>query len=249
MNGIKRTSREGHEAYYKGFRREQNQGRIAAPGMQQLVHLFRGGYLGDDYRDGRGRKLLDVGCGSGFNSVTMAMLGWDVCGCEISPEIAAHARESMAGYGFDIPVEVGNNETLPYADGSFDFLLSMNVIHYAQSPEAMRNSVREYGRVLKPGGRILMFTITPESWLLERAKPVSENLMQVRREDDYRTDELLFVFRDKEELEGAFADVFEDIRIGTNRTDLFTRVLHHWLLTGARKDFTDDASRQNTNQS
>lgn len=247
MNGIRQTSREGHEAYYKGFRREQNQGRIAAPGMQQLVHLFRGGYLGEDYRDGRGRKLLDVGCGSGFNAVTMAMLGWDVCGCEISQEIVAHARESMAGYGFDIPVEVGDNEHLPYPDASFDFLLSMNVLHYARSPEAMRASVREYGRVLKPGGRILLFTITPESWLLDRAEAISENLMRIRREDDYRTDELLFIFRDKDELENAFTDVFEDVRIGTNRTDLFTRVLHHWLLTGARKETADDASGHDAN--
>ena len=152
-----------HVSYYRDERAAQNKGRICVPGMQYLVHLLRGGYLGEDLKNGRNRKLLDVGCGSGFNAVTMSMLGWDVTGCEINEDIVAHAKETCRSYGYEIPVDVGENEHLPYADATFDFLLSMNVIHYAESRQGMERSIREYARILKPGGRILLFTIAKNS--------------------------------------------------------------------------------------
>lgn len=234
MRGNTSETAQKHNGYYRDVRVAQNKGRISVPGFQYLVHLLRGGYLGDDYKDGRGRKLLDVGCGSGFNAVTMAMMGWDVTGCEISPDIVRHARGSMAEYGYNIPVGVGTNENLPYPDAAFEFLLSMNVIHYAQSYEAIQRSVREYTRVLKQGGRLLMFTISPESWLLKNAEPVSGNMMRVKRDDDYREGELLYVFNDCQELEDEFSPWLTDILTGSNRTDFFTRTLHHWLITGIR---------------
>ena len=223
-----------HNRYYETTRQEQNRGRILAPGAQYLVHLFRGGYLGDDYKDGRGRKLLDVGCGSGFNAVTMCMLGWDVTGCEINETVVDHARKTVAEYGYDIPVDLGENERLRYEDGSFDFLLSMNVIHYAQSREAMDRTVEEYSRVLKPGGRVLVVTTTQDNWLLKNAEYLDSNRMRVRIPGDYRQNEILYVFQNQNELRNMFKPYFSQIRTGKNRTDFFTRTLKHRLLTGVK---------------
>ena len=61
------------ESYYRSD--FKNHERIASPGNQYIVQLIKGGYL-EDYTDCHGKRVLDMGCGSGFNMVSFAMMGW-----------------------------------------------------------------------------------------------------------------------------------------------------------------------------
>jgi SAM-dependent methyltransferase len=203
--------------------------------MQYLIHLLRGGYLGDEYCDGQSRKLLDVGCGSGFNCVTFAMMGWDVSGCEINEEVCAHARETIAGYGYDISIDVGENENLPYDDGTFDFLFSMNVIHYVQSEEAARRTVSEYARVLKTGGRVFISTNHPDNWLVKHCEELGSHMVRITVPGDYRDRQTLFLFDSELMLEESLSPHFSQIVTGENRFDFFTRTLRHLIVTGVRE--------------
>ncbi len=223
-----------HSEYYASTRSSQNSGRISAPGMQYLVHLLKGGYLGNELRDGAGKKMVDVGCGSGFNSVTFAMMGWHVEACEINKDIVKHARETVLKYGFDINIKIGENEHLPYSDGMFDLLLSMNVIHYVQSEEAVKKTIQEYARVLKKGGRLILSTNHPENWLLDRHHQLNGNLIRVNFPGDYRDGQTLFLFRSRDMLHSYFSTHFEKIMVGENRFDFFTKTIRNWVLTGIK---------------
>ncbi len=223
-----------HNEYYRATRHAQNSNRISAPGMQYLVHLLRGGYLDRGLQEGNGRKMLDVGCGSGFNSVTFAMMGWEVEACEINQEIVEHARRTIKAYGFDIHVKIGENENLPYEDGSFDFLLSMNVIHYVQGEEAVKKTIDEYARVLKKGGRILLSTNHPDNWILQGAEHVRKNVIKVNLPGDYRDGQNLFLFSSEEMLARYFSSHFGEIMTGENRFDFFTKQVRNLLLTGIK---------------
>jgi tellurite methyltransferase len=109
--------------------------------------------------DRHAERVLDLGCGSGRHVVHFARSGFMVHGLDESPEGVRLARESLASQGLQGEVHVRNiYEPLPYADGLFDAVVSVQVIHHARIA-AIRRLVDEITRVLKPGG--LVFVTVP----------------------------------------------------------------------------------------
>jgi SAM-dependent methyltransferase len=92
--------------------------------------------------------ILDVGCGTGANLELLTEFG-DVEGVDISPDALAFCRER----GFS-NVRHGAAEKLPFADGSFDVVTALDVIEHLDDD---LGSLKEIHRVLRPGGRVLLF--------------------------------------------------------------------------------------------
>ena len=105
-----------------------------------------------------GQAVLDVGCGTGTLAIgAKKKVGRDgiVAGIDPSPEMIARAKRKTARAGVDIDLIEGAAQDLPFADRSFDAVLSTTVIHCL--PEAQRGRCfAEMARVLKPGGRLLV---------------------------------------------------------------------------------------------
>jgi len=101
-------------------------------------------------------RALDVGCGSGIQSLRLAGLGYRVLGVDLSPRLLAVARGKLAraGYGHAAAFVEGDAVSLPAADGSVDFVnccgptLSL-VPHWG-------GALQEIARCLRPGGRLLL---------------------------------------------------------------------------------------------
>jgi SAM-dependent methyltransferase len=211
-----------------------NRERLTTPGSQYLLRLLRGGYLGD-YTSLEDLKVLDVGCGSGFDLVTIERLGWQAYGCDISQSIINYAAANAAKFGCHPKLKVGENQHLPFEDVQFDILLSNNVIHYLDSADAITEALAEYARVLKPGGRLFLQTGHPENWLLEGALPLGGHLFQVKNQQDFRHEEVLFVFESREMIDEFFSSFFKDLQIGFNCQEYFSKCLKHWVITCLRR--------------
>jgi len=110
-----------------------------------------------------GETVLDVGTGTGVVAVTAARRGARVTGLDLTPELIEAARENagISGHG-DIAWTEGDAESLPYADASFDVVLSQFGHMFAPRPEV---AIAEMRRVLKPGGRIAFATWPPEHFV------------------------------------------------------------------------------------
>jgi SAM-dependent methyltransferase len=110
-----------------------------------------------------GEKVLDIACGTGVVAITAARRGAIVSALDITPELLEHARENakIAECG---PVEwsEGDAERLPYAEASFDVVLSQFGHMFAPQPEIALSEMR---RVLKPGGRVAFATWPPEHFV------------------------------------------------------------------------------------
>jgi SAM-dependent methyltransferase len=106
-----------------------------------------------------GQRVLDVACGTGVVSVTAARRGAHVTGLDLTPELLERARENARIAGVDVDWHEGDVEDLPFADASFDVVLSEFGHIFAPRPEV---AVGEMLRVLKPGGKIAFSTWPPE---------------------------------------------------------------------------------------
>ena len=210
-----------------------NQGRITTPGSQYLLKLIKGGYLEDFSRAGR-LKVLDVGCGGGFDLVTIERLGWEAYGCEISQKIVEHAKANAARFGCSPIVEKGENQRIPFESDFFDMLWSNQVIHYLDSRGAVREALAEYARVLKPSGRIILQTTHPDNWLLTGALPQGGNLWKLQCPSDFRHGEIFHVFKDEADLKDALAPYFRDLKVGMNVLEFFEKTLKQWIITGVK---------------
>lgn len=108
------------------------------------------------------QRVLDVACGTGVVAVTAARLGARVTGLDLTPALIARARENSALAAVDIEWREGDVEALPFADGSFDVVLSQYGHIFAPRPEI---AVAEMLRVLAPGGTIAFSTWPPEMYV------------------------------------------------------------------------------------
>ncbi len=95
-----------------------------------------------------GRRVLDLGCGSGIPAGRMASWGAGVKGVDISDTMVEIARREQPGIDF----VVGDAADLPYGDGEFDLVVSSLVMHYFDDLAPLFGEV---SRVLRPGGGLL----------------------------------------------------------------------------------------------
>lgn len=101
-----------------------------------------------------GDLVLDLGAGPGFSTEMLARLGYDVVALDADLASLVHNRRRRE---FDptridgaIRAVQGSAERLPFADGAFDGVLGMNVLHHLANLDA---AVSQVARVLKPGCR------------------------------------------------------------------------------------------------
>jgi len=121
-----------------------------------------------------GKRLLDVGCGTGKSLVPMLARGWRCSGCDISPAMLAVARQAIGGRA---QLAVADMRELPRL-GSFDLVWSLNdCVNYLQDrPQleqalgCMRENLAEAGLLVFDLNTLLTYrTFFAERRVVERA--------------------------------------------------------------------------------
>lgn len=109
-----------------------------------------------------GWRVLDVATGSGNAAIAAARLGCQVTGLDYVPSLLERGRERAAAERLDIEFVEGDAEALPFADASFDAVVSVVGVMFA--PDHAR-AAAELARVCRPGGRIALASWTPSSFV------------------------------------------------------------------------------------
>jgi len=114
-------------------------------------------------------RVLDVGCGRGLLLVGAAerLTGGKAVGIDIWSRVdlsgnrpeATLENARRAGVAGRVEVEGGDARRLPFADASFDVVVSSLVLHNIPGREGRRQALREMARVLKSGGHIALLDL------------------------------------------------------------------------------------------
>ncbi|MDD5712085.1 MAG: class I SAM-dependent methyltransferase [Smithellaceae bacterium] len=113
-------------------------------------------------------KFLDVGCGGGQLAMSLAKLRPDltITGVDLSPQQIARARARNVAAGLTVDFVEGSALNLPFETNSFAVVFSSASIKHWPDPLA---GLKECWRVLKPGGKLLVFEIDKDVTAAEAA--------------------------------------------------------------------------------
>lgn len=106
-----------------------------------------------------GCECLDIGCGIGRIEAAVAGTVRRIVGIDISEGMVAEARRRTSGFG-NVEIRLASGADLgEFGDGSFDLVLAVDSLPYMvqSGPDLVRRMVAEIARVLRSGGRLVIF--------------------------------------------------------------------------------------------
>jgi ubiquinone/menaquinone biosynthesis C-methylase UbiE len=118
-----------------------------------------------------GQKVLDVAAGNGNASLAAARRFCDVVSTDYVPALLARGRERAGADGLAIEFREADAEALPFADASFDAVVSTFGVMFTPNQE---RAAAELARVCKPGGAIGLANWTPEGFIGQLFKTIGK---------------------------------------------------------------------------
>lgn len=148
-----------YEAYYTP---ENEQGALPAvttKTWQSLMVRFGRKIIGsytDEITDYAGDKVLDIGCGNGYQLYSLRQRGCNVFGIEVNQNSVSRCHK----LGLD--VFHGSLAEANFPDSFFDTIIFSQVLEHLPSP---KKTLKEAYRILKPEGKVFIYMPNPEGYL------------------------------------------------------------------------------------
>jgi len=122
---------------------------VERPAMERLIG------------DVAGARVLDLGCGSGPNSVWLAERGARVVGLDLSQTMISLAQERTRERNVEADFRVADiRDPLPFGAAEFDLVLTATALHYVEDLDA---TLKEVARILRPEGSLVASVLHPMS--------------------------------------------------------------------------------------
>lgn len=176
------------DAYFNGFTIDSEQCHKPFSNIADAIHIHRNLALLLQAADlFKGADVLDFGCATGWLTLSLASLGCDAVGVDVAPSAIALANQWKDRHGIRTGGAarfcVYEGLRLPRDDASVDRVICFDAFHHVRDQAA---TLREFARVLRPGGRIAMLepgpnhSRTPQSQMEMSLYKVIENDVDMR---------------------------------------------------------------------
>jgi ubiquinone/menaquinone biosynthesis C-methylase UbiE len=109
-----------------------------------------------------GKKVLEIGCGSGIDTAEFARNGALVTGTDFTERSVRSTKELLEEANLPATVRQADATNLPFDDNTFDCVYSFGVLHHIPDVE---KALAEIKRVLKPGGQVMVMLYHRDSLL------------------------------------------------------------------------------------
>lgn len=185
----------------------------------------------------KNKCVLDLGCGDGRSMGLLSNLGMNISGTEITREICDAVMLRMSKFGIRADIRVGRNNSLPFEDNSFDYVVASASVYYVDFGTTFEDNMLEILRVLKPGGHIIFSMVHPNSYILNGADELLDSYYQIKNDPlGLRNGYIFKVFKDHDHIKRYFSKNFIDISIGCTADNYYGLQQDLWLLVAKRME-------------
>jgi len=116
--------------------------------LDQVIGIVRSSNLSAD------ALVLDAGCGTGHYLMRLGQLGYQVIGLDAAPQMLARAEKKLRRAKQEAQLLIADlNALLPFEAETFDCIVSINALFMVENQES---ALREFRRVLRPGGLLVL---------------------------------------------------------------------------------------------
>ena len=204
---------------------------------ETLVRCFKGDYIKNFEFKKIGNyncKILDVGFGSGNNLVFLNSLGFKLFGTEVSNKICSTTKKRLLKLKINCNLKKGTNTKIPFKNSFFDCLISWDVIHYEKNIQSYKSAIKEYLRVLKPNGRLILSTAAPQSSLFKKSLRINRNVVVCKNKKDIRYNKKFICFKNINAFKKLYINKFYDCNFGRHTSIIFSENYDSFLFTGKK---------------
>ncbi len=178
-----------------------------------------------------GKRVLDWSCGDGRNLPLLFNCGFDVYATEITQEIVDGVSERMHRFGLKPDIRVGRNNSQPFADEFFDYIVASMSIYYVDHDSDFSCNHAELSRLLKKGGRAIITLAHPETYVLEGSVDLGNGNYRITSDPHgLRNGDIFRAFSNEDEIRDEFAGDFDHICIGSQNENYYGYNIKVWMV-------------------
>lgn len=159
---------------YEDAKRADSYAKLEFPGTYYLAYRDLPVIIFDHVK---GRRALDLGCGTGRSTRFFGKLGFSVVGVDISEDMVRKARELDPEGDYRV---VEDGDLSQFGDGVFDLVLSVFTFDNIPTMEKKVRNFRELRRLLNGEGRLVSVVSSPEIYVNEWASFSTEDFPENR---------------------------------------------------------------------
>ena len=175
--------------------------------------LFSRNYLKNYKEVKRDHKILDIGTYYLNNLLPFKDRKCKLFGVETTVDAVKVSKSIAKKFKINCKIKLGTNRNLDFKNNYFDFVMSINTIHYEESKEKIIQALKEIYRVMKPGGCLVVETNAPNHSFNKSAKKIKKNIFIQKDKKDFRFGQKFFYFSSEKEIRKIFGKFFKKIEI------------------------------------
>jgi ubiquinone/menaquinone biosynthesis C-methylase UbiE len=180
------------------------------------------------FRQFKVKRVLDLGCGVGRNSIYLAKEGFDIVGVDVSKSALKLANKWAEEERLStVTFTLGTMVSIPFDDCHFDAVVSISVIHHGIKKDIL-TTIAEINRILKKKGVFLANIASVEDPRYGEGEKAEENTFRILEAfEEYRFEELHHFFTRKEvsEILGGFSNA---------TVELLKEKPNYWKITAVK---------------
>ncbi len=180
-------------------------------------------------------KLLEYGFGTGCNTECLLDEGYEVHGIDVSPFSMEKTKQRIDAKGQEVSDRVHlslldeSANAINYEDNYFDYIVAMSVLSLLGSEQRVRLLLKEFRRVLRKGGRIILDINDQESEFSSGKKEIEKNVFIA---GPYEDNLACYCLKSEEDFQNLVKDYFIIKDSGYSCHKLFGRRINEWIICG-----------------